>query len=619
MSKKSKKKRAEGWKQFKKGVSDFALKDNPIAATVREVGDMHAGARAKQRARDIGKVALAAGEKLGLSPDQLAAVDFGSEAGATIGGALKGSMTGKNKLMSSPMRAIKDVGNIIGGLGKMIFNHPEWYTRDQSMELVNLNFGMPMTYPLADGEYPYVLATMPYTAVIPKSDPKYGIDPVFHRIFRLFTDVRAANSGSVNYDVNKLTAYVFKLYHIVVLWHYARKLYRLHNTFNSKNTTIPQRIFHSMGVKMETEELANLYNRLVRLEAQINSSLAIPEMTLFARAAWVSEALLQENKTDRTGYYNMYPKSVINVEFNADLEVHFTSTNDSLSGVIFQIENAVTELTAVDWVSVIVGDLRKAFTTFLKLQAPAFAEALKPIYDEYLLTQISNATATPAPNSFGNDSFGNPLETVCLKEFFTTYYTSHNEVQYMAAGDVDEKVDLTSMPVNAPEQYIKGNTIASPGLLASAVRLVTPSTFRFYGNQDAGLYVDMEYPACGTEIVSEVIYATSQPDEEQWKLDEVHMADVNLAGGFTQTDADTYSANEIRAWSNMDWAPRLGRVYTLYGGEGGHKIAAFDTKLYAYMTGQQYDIINRTASSSLLVVEGLSDRSARSTYVGNVQ
>lgn len=336
------------------------------------------------------------------------------------------------RLAKGLVKGAKARQDSILGLGKVLFNHPEWYTHYDTASMININLAAKQynKYPqfftsINSGtgsatrtNYSYAMPSMARLRV-QLTTPSGDSDGWKAGIRLLYQQLRTANSGRVNYQVTDLEKYVQNVRALVAIEAWLNRLYRLTYTFRSTNSNIPKGFIELCGVDFDDimANAANLFSYIQRFVQQVEVTFPL-KLDYFSRAQWMFGSVFADSDGDKPSYYlftfnqhynvtqnggsvidpnggilyytsagadGAYSKGFVNIGYAAGLQKY-----SELMAQCDKIKNALIDDTGM---STIAGDVIKAFgsNAFRNFTPCGINEEQSIVYDEYALSQIQNA------------------------------------------------------------------------------------------------------------------------------------------------------------------------------------------------------------------------------------
>lgn len=516
-------------------------------------------------------------------------VDATIEGGKMLGKYATGGMLFKDSgAISTVKKGLQGAADIAIGLGKVIFNHPDWYLHGGYQNLIGANFaikkGIPsqqqLYYRVDDPENEDVL----YRAV---SAPNvmayetYPTKPINDQggwnlgIQRLYNMLRAANAGARNYTLSDLEAYVITQRSILIFLHTVRRIIGTFNQFAYFDVQVPKQLLSAMGVADGQPDLIpSLINAYNRACAWFSAKFPL-KLTIHERDAWLYNNIFCDSDDAKCNYHLFSPSYHILPYYNNDSEManfgmDFSCTgipgaNYSLTMLISDVD-MLPELSYNGLFDVIAGDVIKAWGTESIYSLVQIDNTYRTpvIYDEFALAQIQNTDILGEVIISGLNLGDNT---------FTTSRTTFDMALTIGDNDLWSESFSLSTAINQIKKWInpefKTSVLNSPTDIQEPGRILSYTRLKatLNKNGDGAPYVS----ACGTEFVGmmHTFFTMSKYDDNfdtAYEFYHLPMGKFNFAAVIMPNTVPTPDEFEHRlfgtsilrfAWSNLDYAPKV--------------------------------------------------------------
>lgn len=411
-------------------------------------------------------------------------------------------------------------------------NDWQWYARnaqllkDSASYSYNYPVGNQLNYGPIAGKIansfsvPGVMALYCAPAVGPANNEN---DPINVASKKVYTFVRHANAGHVNYDSPDLMIYLIVMDSCYAYLAYLKRLYGLMSTTSVTNRYYPQAIVHACDANyLDLERhLSDLRTYINTFAAKLGN-LAIPNnMSYMARHSWMySGYYVDTPNNDKAQTYIYVPESFYYfmkdkdgagmarlVEFNTmdygsqvvTPEVGDWGNRNSPfpAGHTFEQlrqfgDNMINPILAEEDFGIMSGDILKAYTTSGIVQPTGITDvyAVLPVYSEEVLNQINNATLTGRsfdPNATVGNNNANNVTQDSTKSYLVSSYSAYrpevNAVLVGKSGDTFMEVSGSKKLIN----FMSGPVEPADTMVASRfTNIASASTYHEgsdYGKQ----------------------------------------------------------------------------------------------------------------------------------------
>lgn len=374
-----------------------------------------------------------------------------------------------------------------------------------------------------------------------------GEDPINVGAHYLYTFVRHANSGSRNYDPNDIMIAMCATAEVFSALEWAKRIYRAIGSYEFYNRYYPDGIVECNTVN-PTDVRKNLPNLRSRINLCINAlkQFAIPStLPLFARRVQLYSAVYKEGDSAKDQLYMYVPAGYYKFGYDTDgagqltfdpLYTHVTSGSQlSVDDMMNYIEGLVRQVTQIHDISVLMGDIIKAYgTNLITMPELEENEKLTVVADLDVLQQIKNATVLGG--GFTSPGYNYPA----LSQNATKKYLTFMPQVVYSGGDATYKGAIGRAMVNAyTENRLMTviNVDPTPADLMECTRMcVMASHYQNITNENGdGASVDL---ITGSEVVVGSFSLTFEYDAQGSISNGVQQLAYNMAYDTTAADAD---------------------------------------------------------------------------------
>lgn len=580
----------------------------------------------KQAAKDIGKN-LISGFKSNLKGMQQGISAVSQLASGKPISAVKSAVNATK----SSIKGDKAGRSILKDIGTLLFNHPEWYQNYPLDGLVNLNFGRRKgLYDLkTDVDDSGMLCSIPSVASIDimLTMPMNETYDFYQAINYLYSTIRSANSGSVNYSPESLAKYVIDVRNLHAAYADLRRAYSILNDVRINDSLSPAIYMAAIGKDYKTfsANSANLREYGNKLSIQI-SKLVPLDLDIINRTRWMFSNFFLDSDDAKASCYCFTVQTLID-STGESYYINSIGPSSRATGLEFNaymtaIQNLVAKVVGNQTYMVIAGDILKTFGESAIYPSEIFGDNMTVpfIYDEAALTQIQNATLSFA----GNGTLGSVSTTYGLSEIpfgsglpfegwpayiYRQAITQSSNPELFATltrgitSDTNEFSDtifntLSTQFVNAYKDSI------SPGEVISFTRLKT-----FYDIQyTTGSSIALSAKSYGTEIAGSMYVFNAESDSGNY----LHIVGTPISW-LMNMNHKTNKRRGLLAWTTMDWAPLVVPYYTKDNNglvEPAYGAPLWDFNNYARMTMDNAQTFHGYAVMSLLASDRIVRQSA---------
>ena len=374
-----------------------------------------AGKKVLEGASKVGPKVAPLVAKAGAAAGKLAAkVVSGPVASRIAGGAEIGA--GVSDLKNN--RILPGVAKLVTGGALLLFNHPEWYQAYPLEGLVNLNFGRRkgilekgLTYfndftDIGGGANTSVPSVAGIEVLLTK--PITSTGDWDQAIQYLYSTIRSANAGAVNYNPVDLERYIWDVRNLHAIYAVARRAYATLNNIQLYDATTPRSYFAAMGLDYDSfsanaanlKQYANKYSLML-------SRLAPLHVNLIDRTRWMFSNLFADSDDEKASAYvfrlrqvdMLYGKTdctTIQLAPKPQFGLVQSSNTITFDTFITAMRNAFENFAKTQLYMIIAGDILKAFGEASIYPSEIWDENMPTplVYDEAALTQIQNARFT---------------------------------------------------------------------------------------------------------------------------------------------------------------------------------------------------------------------------------
>lgn len=226
---------------------------------------------------------------------------------------------------------------------------------------------------------------------------------------QLYTLVRKANSGAINYDKTDLMMLVLAMDSAYMLYEYLLRLYDTFENYNYMNRYLPDTLIQAQGGNGNLVTMLADFRTLLDTFAYKLASINVPDQFDFIkRHSWLFTHVYKDSETNRAQLYLYQPDGFyVWIEGSGEKPTHleyrkwetiFNTTMDQGIGDIQQVRYAIDTIMrpilGSQDVGTMSGDLMKAFgeAGMIKIKPVADHETLTPVFDMEVITQMINST-----------------------------------------------------------------------------------------------------------------------------------------------------------------------------------------------------------------------------------
>lgn len=238
-------------------------------------------------------------------------------------------------------------------------------------------------------------------------------DPANIAAQQLYTMVRKANSGAINYDKTDLMMVVVAMDSAYMLYEELLRAYRCLGVYNTMNRYQPDALLRSLGFDAKIGDSMADFRGVLDLFAYKLASVNIPDQfDIIHRHSWLFTNVYADSDDKRAQLYAVKPDGYFvwtegasseptKLTYTTRNKVYGLSHPDDLVSSMDQIKHAIdtimNPILGSQDVGVISGDLAKAFgeSGMIKIQPVQTYEALQITFNLEVCHQIMNAEILP--------------------------------------------------------------------------------------------------------------------------------------------------------------------------------------------------------------------------------
>lgn len=229
----------------------------------------------------------------------------------------------------------------------------------------------------------------------------------------LYTYVRHANSGSVNYESSDMMQYILCVSELFAFAAQCKRDLQMIFTFKTTNRYLYQRILWATGYTMaDIQDMIDNYaiysNKLNILIAQLNAFKIPKEMTFFNRHLWLASHAWKDDDLDKATTYVYYMEGFYTYDWqNGQLDFSPLLPNNSSTldfpNRLKALGSEINSLLAYEDIGIMLGDILKAYgSESCYMMEPLLQGSVYDAeYSKEVTHQIRNAVVlanVPAPS-----------------------------------------------------------------------------------------------------------------------------------------------------------------------------------------------------------------------------
>lgn len=314
-------------------------------------------------------------------------------------------------------------------------NDPKWYTNIGPLASdyaslpysTPLGVGIPIQSPNKSGSTSYLSGSKNLAGIITLDvAPGIGVcnnatDPANIAAQQLYTMVRKANSGAINYDKTDLMMVVVAMDSAYMLYEELLRAYRSLGVYNTMNRYQPEALLQSLGFDASIGNSMADFRGVLDLFAYKLASVNIPDQfDIIHRHSWLFTNVYADSDDKRAQLYAIKPdgyfvwtegssSETTYLDYTSRWKLYGLSNPSDTVSSIAQIRKAIdtimNPILGSQDVGVISGDLAKAFGEggMIKIQPVQTYEALQITFNSEVSHQIMNAEIIPYGSLQGAD------------------------------------------------------------------------------------------------------------------------------------------------------------------------------------------------------------------------
>nr|AVX53827.1 putative capsid [Marmot picobirnavirus] len=231
-------------------------------------------------------------------------------------------------------------------------------------------------------------------------------DPVNLASTSLYSFIRHANSGHVNYDDLDLTVMIVCASSVYSFINWAQRIYGLAFMYAQRNRYMPNAIFEAENIDAHdiVEHLADFRYGINVLINKMASIWVPANMTIFSRQAFLYQNIYCEGPSIKDQLYMYSPYGFYIHEFDKDgagcarllalKSIHPDASKLKTSDILWLGNHLLDALLDQEDIGIMCGDIYKAYGDggIIKLAPLPEMYLVAPVYDQAVLTQMKNAT-----------------------------------------------------------------------------------------------------------------------------------------------------------------------------------------------------------------------------------
>nr|QXV86458.1 capsid protein [Rat picobirnavirus] len=455
------------------------------------------------------------------------------------------------------------------------------------------------------------------------STPKGDLDGWQSGIRLLWQQLRTANSGRINYGPSDLEKYVINTRALHSICAFLTRLYRMTYTFTSVNSDIPYAAIAAMYLNPQDiiRNAGNLFTYVQRYSQEVRANFPL-DIGLFRRTWALFSNVFADSDQNKaqwyipvmaatyqgaTGYaaengiyyYTSSSTDAANNTWQVD-HVWYLTTETQDSNRVLDYRQMTEEFDLIKnallddpLTTIIAGDIIKAFgdAAFFDMDVPEIDQAIRPVYDERMLTQIENGmflNYTDAdPNQMAVTAAEVSYSETVDDDGWIVSAVSSSINNDAAEGTLDYDIrDVVIQRANYQVINWHSDKI-QPGEVMQTTRLCPTHAYLTEARDR------IAYNTYGTEIPSRVrVYYqysvtsdgdTAQPTFFAGEYRKMPISGVVVAGGGVSNFEMMMAYNATAMWSFFDHAPKLA-IATGRNTSGDADISTISAALFDYDT-----------------------------------
>lgn len=535
----------------------------------------------------------------GAASGALKALGFGDKK-TVIKGALEGIAD------SHPIKKnLNAVGKLVSGAAKGLFNDLSWYNNypESTVEMIGPNFNVRkgvfeslLDLNSAAAHKPSVPSFCSINLVLTRGSD--ATNAVQSALTKIYTTIRRANAGSVNWKTYQLDAYIYNWRVIIALYSVCIRGLKYLNKYSVVDNNIPYTLFASLGLDYDDfkTNAAEIRNYLLAFRTRM-MGYAIPAFDILKRTYWLFSNGFTDSDDIKAQTYHFVPRLEKYWKEGERETFPFTNAFAPAVGVTTggmkwaQIKTEFDELMAEffshEFYNIIAGDIVKAYGVqplFILDKLPALDEMPTVGYNEEVLCQIQNIYL---PRTGAGSHLLHYLTYDAVSE------TIKENVTYTETGYANIPSDCkTQTFLNLYKNNISNlDVIGASRFISFATNSNSTFTLKAYGSEvvDTFKYYILD---SGTGV--------SNPHD----INEIQVTNLQTYDVTSAANIESFGLAEM-CWSIFDWSPRIIQLFTFYTSGSTSSTTAigatlFDLNNYAKITSiDELDNIHSIALQSL--------------------
>nr|AVX53669.1 putative capsid [Marmot picobirnavirus] len=457
------------------------------------------------------------------------------------------------------------------------YNDLSWYSRnsDTLKNAADISYAYPLGLPLeydtfgakVDDRYPNNMDVVPgvmafdVNLTLGMSDNNQS--PINLAAQSIYTYIRQKlNKNNPGYDRADVMLVVGALSNFFAMWNHAARVYRICRSFTPYNRYKPEHLIEIMGFDYNdfSKHAANFRFELNQL-ADMASELPIPGgIPLFTRQSWLMSNVFKDSTTEKAQMflfkpYGYYVYSDKHSPSGGRLKFYPLSrkvTTDQYLDILRSQINAILDSTDIGNMS---GDISMAYgNQVARLGHVLEEEMITPVYNETILSQISNASVLTPNEGVSEDTtdvweswdiYQNPdtLELLCQPYIMKNVSREGVELGWVC-----------SLPTVLNSRF----DYPSAGDTMLATRLVARTQLEYIGpdpdGTDVGIW-NVRIKNMATEVIIRAAVYNLTYDETTSKVIPQRLEIPGVAA--TNTSSGEAVASWMTNLTTFDWAPSI--------------------------------------------------------------
>lgn len=528
---------------------------------------------------------------------------------------------------------LKFAGDVVKSVASRLnnLNHPIWYKGNEQLakDSANWSFGAPL------GSSMSVSATnksvVPGIGVIKLRNTIGGesynavASPINTAAKVIYSFIRHANSGSVNYEAPDMMVYILGVCDVVGQICELTRLYSLLNTAKGENRYYNKALIEAAGFNYNDMILhINDLRSFINVAVVRANSLYIPAaMPLFERKTWLYSGIFKDAPVHKSQDYIFVNEGYLKYDPGIEStgsKLVFTAKPNSGEGfnqVTTRIQEQLDALLSDEDIGIMSGDILKAYGSSGIYTLGLINESyhIESLWDEMIAMQIHNATCVGQAYDSRDWDITQSTDGLLQMGSGSTIRISleniHNE-PVTGGYTVQAGVDQSLLGIDHLLCNLDTDN-ASIDMILEATRLMTTLTPRIETAGSTPRSV-LDIQQFGTEVATTfVIYKLNLTTGGLTSYNFYH----NLISDKT-TDTIQSVLEAISAYNSFDWAPQVQWVKITISGSvissasfGGH---LFDVQNYKVVTTDDLSKVHNAAILSLFGVEKLGQAARDKFY-----